>query len=182
MAATYPEAPTGRSCGAAGPPERGPRSVHSRPRRTCLHSRGGRRLPVGVGERHREPMSRRTPHRMTARSPEDLFALAPIALGFHPEESLVMLTFGRTAFHARIDLPEGPEDRELVRSMIDLIHRFGKKCVAEGVETIKQYAELADLGCDLAQGYLLSRPVSIAEAHELWRRRQLILPPGTVRA
>ena len=118
MAATYPEAPTGRSCGAAGPPERGPRSVHSRPRRTCLHSRGGRRLPVGVGERHREPMSRRTPHRMTARSPEDLFALAPIALGFHPEESLVMLTFGRTAFHARIDLPEGPEDRELVRDAL----------------------------------------------------------------
>lgn len=51
---------------------------------------------------------------MTARTPEDLFALAPIALGFHPEESLVMLTFGRTAFHARIDLPGCPADRELV--------------------------------------------------------------------
>lgn len=47
------------------------------------------------------------PTTLTARSPEDLLALAPLVLGFQPEESLVMLTFGARAFHARIDLPEG---------------------------------------------------------------------------
>lgn len=46
----------------------------------------------------------------TARSPEDLMAVVPCVLGFHPEESLVMLTFGQTgrSFHARIDLPDDP--------------------------------------------------------------------------
>jgi len=44
-----------------------------------------------------------------ARTPEDLLAVVPVVLGFHPEESLVMLTFGgRRSFHARVDLPEEP--------------------------------------------------------------------------
>jgi hypothetical protein len=44
-----------------------------------------------------------------ARTPEDLLAVVPAVLGFHPEESLVMLTFGgRRSFHARVDLPEEP--------------------------------------------------------------------------
>jgi hypothetical protein len=46
---------------------------------------------------------------LTARSPEDLMAVVPAVLGFHPEESLVMLTFGGGGgFHARIDLPTDP--------------------------------------------------------------------------
>lgn len=41
------------------------------------------------------------------RSTEDLLAVAPITLGFHPEESVVMLTFGgEQQFHARVDLPD----------------------------------------------------------------------------
>lgn len=47
---------------------------------------------------------------LTARTPEDLIALAPVVLGFQPEESLVMLTFGDGAFHARIDLPGSPDE------------------------------------------------------------------------
>lgn len=46
----------------------------------------------------------------TARSPEDLLALVPVVIGFEPEDSVVMLTFGgRESFHARIDLPP-PQD------------------------------------------------------------------------
>jgi hypothetical protein len=46
---------------------------------------------------------------LTARSPEDLMAVVPAVLGFHPEDSLVMLTFGGGGgFHARIDLPTEP--------------------------------------------------------------------------
>ncbi len=78
-------------------------------------------------------------------------------------------------------LGKSREDTAIVTASLALAASLGLTVVAEGVETIKQYAELADLGCDLAQGYLLSRPVPIGEAHELWRRRQLILPPGTVR-
>jgi hypothetical protein len=53
----------------------------------------------------------KTPTTLTARSPEDLMAVVPAVLGFHPEESLVMLTFGKGGgFHARIDLPTVPDD------------------------------------------------------------------------
>lgn len=51
-------------------------------------------------------MTSTTPLTLTARSPEDLLALAPVVLGFFPTDSVVMLTFGATApFHARLDSP-----------------------------------------------------------------------------
>jgi hypothetical protein len=45
-----------------------------------------------------------------ARGPADLLALVPSLFGFHPEESLVLLTVGDTPspFHARVDLPVDP--------------------------------------------------------------------------
>ena len=51
-----------------------------------------------------------------ARSPEDLIALVPFVLGFHPSESVVLLTFGAPdgSFHARVDLPHGAADRAQV--------------------------------------------------------------------
>src|SRR3954451_2754813 len=51
---------------------------------------------------------------LTARGPEDLLAAVPVVLGFRPEDSLVMLTFGATrSFHARLDLPETADDEAL---------------------------------------------------------------------
>jgi len=52
------------------------------------------------------------PHTLTARTPADLLAAVPCVLGFHPEESLVMLTFARRGrpFHARVDLPRDDDD------------------------------------------------------------------------
>ena len=61
------------------------------------------------------------------------------------------------------DMLRTPEDRELVRSMIDLIHRFGKKCVAEGVETMEQFQVLGEMGCDVVQGYLVGKPMPFDE-------------------
>ncbi|WNB87184.1 bifunctional diguanylate cyclase/phosphodiesterase [Cellulomonas sp. ATA003] len=66
------------------------------------------------------------------------------------------------------DSPAGdsPRDRSargasevLVRSIVGLAHSLGLRVVAEGVETPQIMAELRALGCDLAQGYLVSRPV-----------------------
>lgn len=53
-----------------------------------------------------------TPHTLTARTPADLLAAVPCVLGFHPEASLVMLTFARRGrpFHARVDLPRDEDD------------------------------------------------------------------------
>lgn len=42
----------------------------------------------------------------TIRTPDDLLAMVPYVMGFHPRESLVLLTFGTDSFHARLDLPQ----------------------------------------------------------------------------
>ncbi|MCA1822986.1 MAG: EAL domain-containing protein [Mycobacteriales bacterium] len=60
-------------------------------------------------------------------------------------------------------------DAAIVRSTVELGHRLGKQVVAEGVETADTRILLADLGCDLGQGYLWSRPVTAADV-PTWAR------------
>lgn len=47
----------------------------------------------------------------------------------------------------------------IVASLVSTARSLGVRCLAEGVETAAQFAVLQDLGCDLAQGYLFSRPM-----------------------
>ncbi len=58
------------------------------------------------------------PKTFTARRPVDLIALAPYLLGFHPEDSVVLLSFGSGTFHARVDLPREPDDQGEVAAML----------------------------------------------------------------
>ena len=51
------------------------------------------------------------------------------------------------------------EDATIVRTIIELGHSLGKKIVAEGVENEAVLQALAEMGCDIAQGYHISRPV-----------------------
>jgi diguanylate cyclase (GGDEF)-like protein len=60
-------------------------------------------------------------------------------------------------------MQEDENDAVIVRSTIDLGRNLGLKVVAEGVETNEAWRQLAALGCDVAQGYYLSRPVPAAE-------------------
>jgi diguanylate cyclase (GGDEF)-like protein len=64
---------------------------------------------------------------------------------------------------------QDPGNRAVVRTIIDLGHSLGLKIVAEGVETEAHWRWLAESGCDLAQGYLISRPVPAAEFAQLCR-------------
>jgi EAL domain-containing protein (putative c-di-GMP-specific phosphodiesterase class I) len=50
------------------------------------------------------------------------------------------------------------DDDAIVAALIGLAHSLGMQAVAEGVETQEQYTRLRDLGCDLAQGFLLGSP------------------------
>jgi len=54
-------------------------------------------------------------------------------------------------------------DAAIVRSTIDLARNLGLQVVAEGVEDAATMADLEALGCDLAQGFYLSRPVPAGE-------------------
>ena len=61
-------------------------------------------------------------------------------------------------------------DTKIVRSTIDLAHNLGLTVVAEGVENAAVLQRLAELGCDEAQGYHLSKPVPLIEL-QLWALR-----------
>jgi len=59
-----------------------------------------------------------------------------------------------------LSMAEDPGNATIVQSTIDLGHNLGLRVVAEGVENEETYNKLAALGCDYAQGYFLSRPLS----------------------
>jgi diguanylate cyclase (GGDEF)-like protein/PAS domain S-box-containing protein len=62
-------------------------------------------------------------------------------------------------------------DAVIVRTTIDLARNLGLRVVAEGVETAEDWNELGELGCTLAQGYYLSRPIPAGELTKWLRRR-----------
>ena len=64
------------------------------------------------------------------------------------------------------------ESREFVRLIIMLAHTVGLKVVAEGAETKEQINALRDLGCEMAQGYFYSPPVSPEVAFGLLARSE----------
>jgi diguanylate cyclase (GGDEF)-like protein len=63
------------------------------------------------------------------------------------------------------------KEATIVRAVISLGRELGFTVLAEGVETEEQLGMLAELGCEQAQGYLLSRPTSAAEARVLMCQR-----------
>ena len=69
------------------------------------------------------------------------------------------------------DLAANGPNACIVRAVVDLGHNLGLRVTAEGVEDAGTLEILADLGCDLAQGYYISRPVPLLEFEE-WVRRQ----------
>ena len=66
---------------------------------------------------------------------------------------------------------EDPADRSIVEAVVALAHGLGIGVVAEGIETEAQAEKLRELGCDLGQGYLFSRPVPADRTAALLRDR-----------
>jgi EAL domain-containing protein (putative c-di-GMP-specific phosphodiesterase class I) len=61
-------------------------------------------------------------------------------------------------------------DAQIVRAMVDLAHNFGLVAVAEGVEDIPTLNRLRELGCDLAQGYAISKALPEPLFRDWWLR------------
>jgi len=77
------------------------------------------------------------------------------------------------AMVSRLDIAAVEPD-PMVRSGIDVGHSLNMQVVAEGIETADQFRMVRDLGCDAAQGYLISPPVvpvQIDAALDEWRRK-----------
>lgn len=65
-----------------------------------------------------------------------------------------------------LDLANNKEDEILVRSTIELGHNLGLKVTAEGVEDKRSMEILHELGCDLIQGFYISKALPVADLHE----------------
>ncbi len=89
-------------------------------------------------------------------------ALDDFGTGFSSMVQLVRLPFSElkidksfvmTAMHSE-------ESRTVTRFIVDLGRSLGLRCTAEGVEDVHILAYLQAIGCDLAQGYAIARPMS----------------------
>ncbi len=68
-------------------------------------------------------------------------------------------------------------DAAICGAIIAMAHSLGLEVVAEGIETPLQLAFLRDRGCDMAQGYLLAKPVNASECERMFDKT--LLPAGT---
>lgn len=98
-------------------------------------------------------------------------AIDDFGTGYSNLASLITLPISRLKIDKSLmdDLAVRPEARLLVQTIITMANGLGLHTIAEGVETEVQRELLADMGCDIGQGFLMSRAV---EADEL--RRQLV--------
>jgi EAL domain-containing protein (putative c-di-GMP-specific phosphodiesterase class I) len=81
------------------------------------------------------------------------------------------------------DILQNARDKIIIKSTIELAHSLGMSVVAEGVEDTETARLLADMDCDLVQGYLVSKPLPLeafqdlqkrsAETRAIWRERRV---------
>jgi diguanylate cyclase (GGDEF)-like protein len=78
-----------------------------------------------------------------------------------------------------IDMLTDPGSHEIVKAIVGLAHNLGMEVVGEGVETAEHLEKLRALGCELAQGFHLSAPLTAeAAAHLLAPQRPAGLGPA----
>lgn len=70
------------------------------------------------------------------------------------------------------DMVTNSQSEKIVRSTINLAHDLGLLVVAEGIEDQQTWDALAALGCDLAQGYFVARPMPAAAVRTWLRERR----------
>ena len=73
-------------------------------------------------------------------------------------------------------------DAAMVRLVVETAHALGLTVTAEGVERTDQLTALAGLGCDSVQGFLLGRPVQVADFDVLGEAARALCEPATARA
>jgi diguanylate cyclase (GGDEF)-like protein len=96
-------------------------------------------------------------------------ALDDFGMGHSSLQSLRALPVDMIKIHQSFvaALDAETDDSALVGAVVELGHALGLTVIAEGVETDVQLAHLRELGCDGAQGFLFSGPVTEDGVHEL---------------
>ena len=64
-----------------------------------------------------------------------------------------------------------PRQRQVISGVVKMVKELGCRVVAEGVETQEQADFLSSIGCDVAQGYFYSRPLSVEEFEKKFKEQ-----------
>jgi len=89
-------------------------------------------------------------------------AIDDFGTGFSSMVQLVRLPFSEIKVDRSfvMQAQQSQESRSVIKSVIDLGHSLGLQVTAEGVEDAWTLDYVTSLGCDLAQGYFMARPIS----------------------
>ena len=117
------------------------------------------------------------------------FALDDFGIGYSTMTCLKKLPVAQLKIDQSFvrDMRHSPNDLAIVSSMVGLARTFRIEVIAEGVETLEEGIALLDLGCELAQGYAIARPMPAADLPgwvKNWKpaaawHRQRALDPGS---
>ncbi|MGV6825335.1 MAG: putative bifunctional diguanylate cyclase/phosphodiesterase [bacterium] len=69
------------------------------------------------------------------------------------------------------DIRTDPNDASLVKVIIQLAHNFGMQVVAEGVENAEQFEFLLHANCDMAQGFMIDKPMPVEDMVDYLRQQ-----------
>ncbi len=94
----------------------------------------------------------------------DDFGFAYSSLSMLKEFAVDALKMDRSFF-----VNENDKSKKIVVSIIQMAHNLELDVVAEGIEDQEQVEMLKNMGCDLIQGYVYSRPLPVGE-FEIWRQ------------
>ena len=94
-----------------------------------------------------------------------LFALDDFGTGFSSLTYLRRLPVDQLKIDQSFvrDMLEDPDDLAIIEAVLGLASAFHRQVIAEGVETVAQGELLLRLGCELAQGYAIARPMPAAD-------------------
>jgi EAL domain-containing protein (putative c-di-GMP-specific phosphodiesterase class I) len=92
----------------------------------------------------------------------DDFGTGYSSLSYLQRLPIATLKIDRSFISNLVEAETTPGSDPLVRAIIAMAHSLSLRVIAEGVETPAQLAHLQALGCDVIQGYLVSRPLPAA--------------------
>ncbi|HEY1874925.1 MAG TPA: EAL domain-containing protein [Steroidobacteraceae bacterium] len=104
------------------------------------------------------------------------FAIDDFGTGHSSLSQLSVLPVDELKIDRSFMSPADPGAVTIVTSTIELGHSMGLKVVAEGVEDAAAWNLLRRLGCDFAQGYLISPPLAPAQVEGFVRQANQVLP------
>jgi EAL domain-containing protein (putative c-di-GMP-specific phosphodiesterase class I) len=83
--------------------------------------------------------------------------------GFSSEDQAVALPATELKIDRSLVQGDGPASTDLLAEAVEFGRIHGMRTIAEGVETLAQLERVKRLGCDRAQGFLLARPMQLAD-------------------